>query len=74
MSTGPLLRVDQIQKSFTNSEDQPLLVLDQINFEQENQEIIALLGKSGSGKSLQAFQNLPQAMFSIKAILLTIRS
>ncbi|MBP9728889.1 MAG: nitrate/sulfonate/bicarbonate ABC transporter ATP-binding protein [Gammaproteobacteria bacterium] len=51
MSAGPLLRVDHIQKSFTNAEGKQLLVLDHINFQQEEQEIIALLGKSGSGKS-----------------------
>ncbi len=51
MSSSPLLGVDNIQKSFTNAENKPLLVLDHINFQQENQEIIALLGKSGSGKS-----------------------
>lgn len=48
---NPLLRLEKIQKSFTNPEGQKLLVLDNINFQLEENEIVALLGKSGSGKS-----------------------
>lgn len=51
MPDAPLLRVEKIQKSFTNAEDQQLLVLDDINFNLQENEIVALLGKSGSGKS-----------------------
>lgn len=47
----PLLRLQQIQKSFTNPEGQKLLVLDNINFQLQENEIIAILGKSGTGKS-----------------------
>ena len=46
-----LLRLEHIQKSFTNPEGQKLLVLDNIHFSLYENEIIALLGKSGAGKS-----------------------
>ncbi len=46
-----LLRLDKIQKSFTNSEGQKRLVLDEISFQLQENEVVALLGKSGSGKS-----------------------
>jgi len=48
---NPILRLEKIQKSFTNSEGQELLVLEDISFHLKSQEIVALLGKSGSGKS-----------------------
>lgn len=51
MSNQPLLHLDGIRKSFTNSEGNALLVLDDIHFRLEENEIVALLGKSGSGKS-----------------------
>ena len=47
----PLIRIDNVSKSFINAEKQELLVLDSINFQMQQGEIIALLGKSGSGKS-----------------------
>ncbi len=51
MTTTALLRLQDIQKSFTNADGQQLLVLNDINFRLEENEIVALLGKSGSGKS-----------------------
>lgn len=51
MTHLPLLRLKNIQKSFTNPEGQQLLVLEDINFRLEENEIVALLGKSGAGKS-----------------------
>jgi len=51
MSSESLLRLDKIQKSFTNIEGKDLLVLNDIDFRLEENEIVALLGKSGSGKS-----------------------
>ena len=51
MLTKPLLHVENIEKSFISSEGQELLVLDNINFQLEAGEIVAFLGKSGSGKS-----------------------
>ncbi len=51
MSKKPLLSLEKVEKSFTNSEGQKLLVLDKISFKLEENEIVALLGKSGSGKS-----------------------
>lgn len=46
-----LLSVKNVSKSFKKSEQQDLLVLENINFELRKGEITALLGKSGSGKS-----------------------
>ena len=46
-----LIRAKGITKSFTKSEGGQLLVLDTLNFHITNGEIIAVLGKSGSGKS-----------------------
>ncbi len=51
MSNEPLIRLENVQKSFTNPEGKKLLVLDDINFTLHENEIVALLGKSGSGKS-----------------------
>lgn len=46
-----LIEIQNVTKSFVNSEGQDLLVLDSINFTLKEGEIVALLGKSGSGKS-----------------------
>ena len=45
-----ILAADHITKSFTTPDGSPLTVLDDINFELREGEIVALLGKSGSGK------------------------
>lgn len=47
----PLIQVRHVKKSFRKSDRQELLVLDDLNFELNENEIVALLGKSGSGKS-----------------------
>ena len=51
--TSPKIIVDvkNLDKSFTKDERQELLVLNNINFQMNAGEIVALLGKSGSGKS-----------------------
>ena len=46
-----LIKAEGITKSFTKSEGGELLVLDTLNFQIQKGEIIAILGKSGSGKS-----------------------
>lgn len=51
MPNQPLLKLDNIQKSFTNPEGKKLLVLDKISLSVNDNEIVAFLGKSGSGKS-----------------------
>lgn len=51
MSTNILIRLEKINKTFVNSEGQPLTILENINFQLNEGEIVALLGKSGSGKS-----------------------
>ncbi len=47
----PLIKVQHIKKSFKKRYNQDLLVLDDVNFDLKQNEIVALLGKSGSGKS-----------------------
>ncbi len=51
MSNETLLRLNKVQKSFTNPDGKKLCVLDNINLSLKENEIVALLGKSGSGKS-----------------------
>jgi NitT/TauT family transport system ATP-binding protein len=46
-----LLHANNITKYFTSAEQKKLLVLDSIDFELYSGEIVAILGKSGSGKS-----------------------
>lgn len=46
-----LIEINNISKSFKKAEHQDLLVLDNVNLQQQEGEIVALLGKSGSGKS-----------------------
>ena len=46
-----LLHANNITKYFTSAEQKKLLVLDSIDFQLYPGEIIAILGKSGSGKS-----------------------
>lgn len=47
----PLLKIQQITKSFPKPDGSNLLVIDQVNLTMYEGEIVALLGKSGSGKS-----------------------
>ncbi len=47
----PILKAENIKKSFKQNNHQNLLVLDNVNLELYEGEIVALLGKSGSGKS-----------------------
>lgn len=51
MTTTPLIQLNNVSKSFTQDENQKLLVLDEVNLQLNHGEIVALLGKSGSGKS-----------------------
>lgn len=52
MSTSStIIEVKNITKSFRKAEHQDLLVLDNINLTMKEGEIVALLGRSGSGKS-----------------------
>ncbi|MEM7562583.1 MAG: ATP-binding cassette domain-containing protein, partial [Pseudomonadota bacterium] len=45
-----MLSISQLSKSYQTA-DQRLCVLDQVDFEMEDQTSVALLGESGSGKS-----------------------
>ncbi len=47
----PIIKTNNIKKSFKQNDHQDLLVLDNVNLELYEGEIVALLGKSGSGKS-----------------------
>lgn len=46
-----ILKVQNVEKAFTNAHKQKMPVLKNINLQIKDNEIIALLGKSGSGKS-----------------------
>jgi len=46
-----LIEADHVSKSFPSADGSTLLVLDDINFNLYEGEVVALLGKSGSGKS-----------------------
>src|SRR3989337_1575887 len=48
---SPIIKIQNIKKSFRQNDHQDLLVLDEVNLELYEEEIVALLGKSGSGKS-----------------------
>src|SRR5271170_6184752 len=50
MSAG-LLEIDSVRQAFPRPDGGQLLVLDDINLKLEEGEIVALLGRSGSGKS-----------------------
>ena len=50
MST-PIVRLENVDKSFKSPDKQALLVLNDSNFTLHEGEIVALLGKSGAGKS-----------------------
>jgi NitT/TauT family transport system ATP-binding protein len=47
----PIIEIIEVKKSFKKGDRQELLVLDNINLKIYEGEIIAILGKSGSGKS-----------------------
>ena len=47
-----LINVDHVSKSFTGAVGDTLLVLDDINLDLRAGEIVALLGRSGSGNRL----------------------
>jgi len=51
LTSHPLIEVVNVQKSYRTGERQELLVLDNVNFRMNEGEIVAILGKSGSGKS-----------------------
>lgn len=51
MTNNLLLHANNITKYFTSAEHKQLLVLDSIDFKLLSGEIVAILGKSGSGKS-----------------------
>lgn len=51
MTNNLLLHANNITKYFTSAEQKQLLVLDSIDFKLFSGEIVAILGKSGSGKS-----------------------
>ncbi len=46
-----IVKLEKIKKSFSSSEGQELVVLENVDFSLQEGEIVALLGKSGSGKS-----------------------
>ena len=50
-SNDIVIDIKSIKKSFKKHGSQALLVLDNVNFTINSGEIIAILGKSGSGKS-----------------------
>ncbi len=47
----PIIKINNVKKSFKQNDYQSLLVLDNVKLELYEGEIVALLGKSGSGKS-----------------------
>ena len=49
--TDIIISTEKLNKSFKKSDNQDLLVLENVNFELHKGEIVALLGKSGAGKS-----------------------
>jgi NitT/TauT family transport system ATP-binding protein len=50
-TTIPLIQVISVKKAFKQTDYQELLVLEDVNLELHEGEIVALLGKSGTGKS-----------------------
>ena len=46
-----IIAIEHCYKSFKKASDQDLLVLEDVNFKLREGEIVALLGKSGSGKA-----------------------
>ena len=49
--TDPLLRTEAVSKTYRTPDHHGRLVLDHIDFTLRDGEIVAILGKSGSGKS-----------------------
>lgn len=49
--SSELLRVKNIRKDFIRGDEKPVAILNDINFKIQQGEIIAMLGRSGSGKS-----------------------
>ncbi len=64
-SHAALIELRNVRKQFTGSERQPIVVLDGVTFALHEHEIVALLGKSGSGKStiLRIIAGLTPATF-----------